>query len=130
MSFLLILTTLKALKSALKALYPGAIHVTYLAHIMNLVGEAFRKPFAEVNTFMRFFSQVYMAGARKRRYLSFLSTSGKNARMAPNPCGTRWNLWHMAAAYHTEHFSMYKVFFEEEMEICRQSAANSLGESA
>ncbi|XP_035266100.1 uncharacterized protein LOC118223532 isoform X2 [Anguilla anguilla] len=47
---------------------------------------------------------VYMAGARKRRYLSFLSTSGKTTRMAPNPCGTRWNLWYMAAAYHTVHF--------------------------
>lgn len=92
---------LKAYKSALKALFPNSIHVTCLAHIMSLIGEAFRKPFEEVNIFMRYFSQVfYMAGARKRRYLSFLKTSGKTAKMAPNPCGTRWNSWYMAAVYH------------------------------
>lgn len=113
---------LKAYKTALKALFPNSIHVTCLAHIMNLVGESFRKPFGEVNTFTRYFSQVfYMAGARKRRYLSFLKTSGTTARMAPNPCGTRWNSWYMAAVYHAEHFALYKSFIKEEMEICSLS---------
>lgn len=112
----------KAYKTALKALFPNSIHVTCLAHIMNLVGESFRKPFGEVNTFTRYFSQVfYMAGARKRRYLSFLKTSGTTARMAPNPCGTRWNSWYMAAVYHAEHFALYKSFIKEEMEICSLS---------
>ena len=110
---------LKVYKTAHKALFPNSIHVTCLAHIMN--------PFGEVNTFMRYFSQVfYMAGARKKRYLSFLKTSGTTARMAPNPCGTRWNLCYMAAVYHAEHFVLYKSFIKEEMEICRLSALNSL----
>ena len=118
---------LKAYNTSLKALYPNSIHVTCLAHIMNLVGEAFRKPFGEVNTFMRYFSQVFwQAGARKRRYLSFLNTSGTTAKMAPNPCGTRWNSWYHAAAYHAEHFALYKSFFEQELAICGASAPNSL----
>ncbi|KAI4829744.1 hypothetical protein KUCAC02_001417 [Chaenocephalus aceratus] len=34
----------KAFKSALQALYPKSLHITCMAHIMNLIGNAFRKP--------------------------------------------------------------------------------------
>ncbi|MGH0163410.1 UNVERIFIED_CONTAM: hypothetical protein FKN15_045159 [Acipenser sinensis] len=46
--------------------------------------------------------------------------------MAPNPCGTGWNSWYRAAAYHAEHFALYKAFFEAEMEVCKHTSPNSL----
>lgn len=75
---------------------------------------------------MRYFSQVfYMAGARKK-YLSYLKTSGTTTKMAPNQCGTRWSSWYMAVIYHGENYALYKPFFKEEMEVCRRSAPKSL----
>lgn len=32
----------------------------------------------------------------------------------------------MAAVYHAENYARYKSFFQEEMEVCRPSAPNSL----
>ncbi|CAB1316614.1 unnamed protein product [Coregonus sp. 'balchen'] len=77
-------------KAALQSLFPNSLHITCMAHIMNLIGSAFRKPFDQLNAFMLSFSQVfYQAGACKRRYLTFLTTKlagRKRATMAPNIC--------------------------------------------
>lgn len=106
---------LKAYREALKSLFPISIHITCMAHIMNLIGGAFCKPFTELNTFMMCISQMfYMAGSCKRRYLSYLS--GKPT-MAPNPCDTRWNSRFSAVKYHTEHFTFYREFLQADMQV-------------
>lgn len=110
----------KAFKTALQALYPNSLHITCMAHIMNLIGNAFRKPFEQLNSFMLSFSQMFFrAGSRKRRYLSFMTNKlpGKRVTMPPNPCATRWNSWFMAVKYHREYFRLYKEFIEAEMEV-------------
>ncbi|XP_060777572.1 uncharacterized protein LOC132886657 isoform X2 [Neoarius graeffei] len=120
---------LKAYREALKSLFPQSIHITCTAHIMNLIGGAFRKPFTELNAFMMHFSQMfYMAGGRKRRYLSHLAAKmeGSKATMAPNPCATRWNSWFCAAEYHARHFSFYREFLQSEMQVCGRSAPMSV----
>lgn len=64
---------LKAYKSVLKALFPISVHITCLAHIINLIGDAFRKPFKEVDEFMMNWSRIFFqAGSRKRWYFEFL----------------------------------------------------------
>ncbi|KAK7881121.1 hypothetical protein WMY93_029530 [Mugilogobius chulae] len=100
-----------------------------MAHIMNLIGSAFRKPFEQVNTFMLSFSQMfYQAGSRKRRYLQFMTEklSNKKATMAPNPCPTRWNSWFSAVQYHSQHFPLYKEFINEEVKTCGKSTLQSV----
>lgn len=85
----------KAYKAVVQSLFPNSIHVTCLAHIMNLIGGAFRRPFDQLNAFMLCFSQMfYQAGSRKRRYLQYMTKklpTGRIATMAPNPCATHWN---------------------------------------
>lgn len=81
-----------AYTAALKPLFPYSVHVTCMAHIMNLVGSAFQRPFDQLNSFMLSFSQVFFhAGSRKRRYLHFMTKllpQEKKATMAPNQCAT------------------------------------------
>ncbi|CAB1337166.1 unnamed protein product [Coregonus sp. 'balchen'] len=104
------------------SLFPNSLHITCMAHTMNLIGSAFCKPFDQLNAFMLSFSQMfYQAGARKRRYPSFLTTKPggqKRATMAPNPCATRWNLWLSAVQYLSEQFGLYKGFIEMEIQVC------------
>ncbi|XP_065096737.2 uncharacterized protein [Paramisgurnus dabryanus] len=120
----------KAYKAALQSLFPNSIHVTCLAHIMNLIGSAFRRPFDQLNAFMLCFSQMfYQAGSRKRRYLQYLTKklpTGKKATMSPNPCATRWNSWFTAVQYHSEHFGLYKEFIEMEVDTCGRSTPQSV----
>ncbi|CAM4579453.1 unnamed protein product [Leuciscus chuanchicus] len=120
---------LKAYREALKSLFPHSIHITCMAHIMNLIGGAFRKPFTDLNIFMMYFSQMfYMAGGRKRIYLSYLfgKLNGSKPTMAPNPCDTRWNSWFSAAQYHIEHFTFYREFLQAEMQIYEVREASKL----
>jgi len=49
----------KAYRTVLSPLFPCSVHVTCLAHIMNLVGESYRSPFVQVNEFVRAFSQMF-----------------------------------------------------------------------
>ena len=105
----------KAYKAALQSLFPNSLHVTCMAHIMNLVGSA------KLNAFMLSFSQMfYHAGSRKRRYLHFMTKKlppGRKATMLPNPCATRWNSWFTAVQYHSQHFGLYKEFIEMEINV-------------
>nr|XP_033947658.1 uncharacterized protein LOC117452938 [Pseudochaenichthys georgianus] len=119
----------KAFKSALQALYPNSLHITCMAHIMNLIGNAFRKPFVQLNSFMMSFSQMFFnAGSRKRRYLCFMTNKlpTKKVTMPPNPCATRWNSWFFAVQYHREYFGLYKEFIEMETQVCGRSVPQSV----
>ncbi|XP_061582006.1 uncharacterized protein LOC133447348 [Cololabis saira] len=119
----------KAFTAALHALYPNSLHITCMAHIMNLIGNSFRKPFAQLNSFMLSFSQMFFnAGARKRRYLCFMINKlpGKKVTMPPNPCATRWNSWFFAVQYHKKYFGLYKEFIETEIQVCGRSVPPSV----
>lgn len=128
---------LKAVQT-LKQLCPNAVHITCLAHIMNLIGQAFKSPFQLITSFVVYFSRIfYNAGARKGRYLSYLraeleknldvltqsTAETSKARqkpivtMPPSPIATRWNSWFLCVSYHNKYFKYYKKFFEAEMQL-------------
>uniref|UniRef100_H3A950 DUF659 domain-containing protein n=1 Tax=Latimeria chalumnae TaxID=7897 RepID=H3A950_LATCH len=120
-----------AYNTALKVSFPNVLHITCMAHIMNLVGESFWKPVKQLNDLMLHFSHMfYMAGSRKRRYLHFMHSklqgTGKQATMAPKPVSTRWNSWYRAVQYHQQHFDFYQEFIEQEIMHCGKSAPNSV----
>lgn len=117
----------KAYLTVLSALCPNSIHVTCLAHIVNLVGESIRAPFKDLNQFVRAFSAMfYMAGCRKARYLAFLKAQGVSATMPPNPVATRWNSWFFAVQHHTCYFHLYSDFIEAEVAVCGKNAPQSV----
>ncbi len=112
---------LKAFNTVLTNLFANSVHITCLSHICNLIGDTFKKPFDEVNSFLLYMTRVfYMAGSRKRRYMKFLTDKMPQSRatMCPNPCTTRWNSWFEAVLYHSKHFHLYKSFIEAEMASC------------
>ena len=80
----------KAFNDVLKGLMPNATHITCMAHIMNLVGDAFRKPFNRTNKFVKAANAIFWhANARKARYLRFLKPLVKSPKTPPNPIATR-----------------------------------------
>lgn len=82
----------KAFVVALQSLFPNSLHIRCMAHIMNLIGSVFRKPFHQLklNSFMLSWSQMFYQ-AEDIFYSSQKKLSaGKKATMAPNPGGTRW----------------------------------------
>ena len=122
----------KAYKDVFSSICPKAIHVTCLAHILDLVGESFRKPFAMLDNFMKRFTQMFynMAAQRKGRYLRYLkeklddmepdpTNPTRKARMAPDPIATRWSSWFFAAKYHLKYFDLYADFLKEEMKLTK-----------
>ena len=116
---------IKAFDVCLSVLYPNAVHITCLAHIMNLVGESFRKPFKLLNDFMRSFSAVFFrAGARKRRYIDHLVANNVKPSVCPDPCGTRWGSWFHALLYHTTHIHLYPAFFSNEFALTKHPATS------
>ena len=80
----------KAFNDVLKGLMPNATHITCMPHIMNLVGDAFRKPFNRTNKFVKAANAIFWhANARKARYLRFLKPLVKSPKTPPNPIAIR-----------------------------------------
>ena len=118
---------IKCFKSILSGLLPNAVHVTCLAHIRNIVGETFRKPFEGINKYIREFNaQFYYAGSRKGRFIRHLKSKDATAGMVPNPCITRWNSWFEAVKYHAKYFGYMTEYINLEREVCGKTAPESV----
>jgi len=113
-----------AYNTVFKSLFPNAIHVTCLAHIQNLIGESFRKPFKLLNSFMKKMTHMFFhAGARNARYLAYMKSHVEGdvrVTFPPDPVATRWNSWFRSAQYHLKYFHYYSGFISEELTVCSQ----------
>ena len=109
----------KAVRLVLMPLFPNAIHVPDLPHILNLVGEILRlwKPFDKLASFVRVFrSAMHRQAARKRRYLIHLKRvkpSG-HRKCPPEPVTSRWDSCYQAVEYHSRYLEFYEEFFAAE----------------
>jgi len=104
---------------------------------MNLIFEAFRKPFTDAAASGLKFKKIFaQPGARRARYLAYLKNSaslGSNLNqtnvsitLAPNPVATRWNSWYEAMSYHNEHIHLYCDFITSEKLVCGNNGAEAL----
>ena len=124
----------KCYREVLAPLFPNCVHITCLAHLLNLLGEEFRKPYQDVNTFVRLMSAVFFrAGARKSRYKAYIVDCKErdetiNAALPPNPVQTRWNSWYDCVNYHLPNLPVYSEFFKQEVIVMGTRSPASLTE--
>ncbi|GFO02872.1 LOW QUALITY PROTEIN: CGG triplet repeat-binding protein 1 [Plakobranchus ocellatus] len=117
----------KAYKEVLGGFMPNSTHVTCMAHMMNPLDQAFRKPFDLTNKYVKAANAIFWnAGTRKARYLRYLSQHNVTPKMPPNPIGTRWNCWFDAVNYHKQHLELLEGFTQQERDHCGCMAPESL----
>ena len=119
---------IKAFRDVLSKLFTRAEHVTCWAHILHLVGEAFRNSFSEVDDMVSLMKKLLSKSpARKIRYLQYLEESHvKKPSLCPEPVVTRWGTWLNACVYHSKHIELYQEFVLRELKICTTKVLVSL----
>uniref|UniRef100_H3BB72 HAT C-terminal dimerisation domain-containing protein n=1 Tax=Latimeria chalumnae TaxID=7897 RepID=H3BB72_LATCH len=111
------------MERSMKPLFLNAVHATCVAHLLNLVGDMWRKKFVKVNDLVTFVN----CPARKARFHMHLEEKGKSPCIPPIPVITHWNTWFNAALFHLAHVEDYISFFKEEKD--RSSNAIELCQS-
>lgn len=102
---------LKSGKS-LKIFYPNMLHVTCIAHAINLLAERIRNLFPQVNKFISATKKIFIkAPSRVALYKAKL-----NIPLPPEPVLTRWGTWLKAAVFYANHCEnikkvKYKFYF-------------------
>lgn len=88
----------------MKLLFLNAVHVTCVAHLLNLVGDVWHKKFKKVNDLVVAVKQAFTAcSARKACFCMHLQDKRKNPCAPPSPVITHWNSWFEAALFHLNH---------------------------
>lgn len=93
---------LKAGKS-LKTFYKNVIHVTCMAHALNLIAEKVRDSFPELNSLVNQGKKIFLkAPSRVVVYKELMEVA-----LPPTPVLTRWGTWLSAALFYAEHWNKY-----------------------
>uniref|UniRef100_H3ANI0 HAT C-terminal dimerisation domain-containing protein n=1 Tax=Latimeria chalumnae TaxID=7897 RepID=H3ANI0_LATCH len=100
---------------SMKPLFLNAVHVTCVAHLLNLVGDVWYKKFVKVNDLVVVVKLTFTAcPARKARFHMHLEEKGRSPCIPAVPVITHWNTWFNAALFHLAHVEDYISFFKEE----------------
>lgn len=94
--------SVKNLKKHFKNLH----HVTCLAHALNLVCEAIRSKYEDLDRYISNMKKVF----KKSNYRKKLFQEETGLPLPPEPVLTRWGTWICAALYHRENFAEVKNF--------------------
>jgi hypothetical protein len=113
----------------LKGLLPNCVHITCNAHIMNLVGETWRKNFPEVDRLVASFKSIFShCAARKQSYKNFMQqvTGTNEIPLPPVPVITRWGSWFATVEHHARYVDFYPQFIA--FEVDNSHSTNALDE--
>ena len=102
------------LDSVIKSVGGNAVHITCVAHSLNLVGEILRKMSPDVDKFVANMKTVFRLSGRKRRvYMETLTKAGvENPTYPPAPIMTRWYSWLLAVTHHSKYFHPYPAMMQ------------------
>ena len=117
---------LRAFDHCLQTLLVNAKHLSCLAHILNLVCEAYLEEFPLLIKWVQMFATYFShSGARKFRYLAYLENKGASRISAPSPCSTRWGTTFRAIEYYNSRINFVTEFLQKEEKIIKEPNATA-----
>lgn len=90
----------------LQVFYPSLLHVTCLAHALNLVAEVVRNEYPTVNKLISSTKKVFLKAPLRREVYA---TICPNIKLPPEPVLTRWGTWLEAVIFYQANFSAIKT---------------------
>ncbi|XP_037523625.2 uncharacterized protein LOC119400687 [Rhipicephalus sanguineus] len=105
----------KSFKECIKPLCEGAVHITCVAHTVNIVGSTLQASFPLVDKFVACMKKAFRLSSRKRAfYKSHLEECGiECAKAPPAPVQSRWNSWIEAVEQHSAYFEHYPTLLKQ-----------------
>ncbi|XP_029838776.2 uncharacterized protein LOC115322563 [Ixodes scapularis] len=99
----------KSFKECIKPLCECAVHITCVAHTVNIVGSTLQASFPLVDKFVACMKKAFRLSSRKRAfYKAHLEKCGVEcAKTPPAPVKSRWNSWIEAVEQHSAYFEHY-----------------------
>ncbi|CAB4439617.1 unnamed protein product [Rhizophagus irregularis] len=108
----------KCYRDVLKPLMPQLVHLPCLAHILNLIGEAWASIsyFQVVHQLLANIKQTFVySKSQKVCYISYLQRQRvSNPKNIPLSNATRWNTWFRMAFHVYQHLDYIRGFYNEE----------------
>lgn len=111
-------------RDIIKPVCENSVHITCIAHCLNLVGEILRKKSPDVDKFVVNMKTAFRLSSRKKRaYMEFLLKAGvQKPTYPPVPIVTRWYSWLLAVAHHSKYFTYYPSMMKEIQEYFGDAA--------
>ncbi|XP_075558725.1 uncharacterized protein LOC142590468 [Dermacentor variabilis] len=99
----------KSFNECIKPLCESAVHITCVAHTVNIIGSALQVFFPLVDKFFPCTKKAFWLSSRKRAfYKSHLEKCGiQCVKTPPAPVNSRWNSWIEAFEQHAAYFEYY-----------------------
>ncbi|XP_064467665.1 uncharacterized protein LOC135378539 [Ornithodoros turicata] len=114
----------KAFREHIGPLCENSVHVTCVAHTVNLVGSTMQEYFELVDKLVACMKKAFRLSSGKRSlFKEHLEQCGvQDAKTPPAPVKTRWNSWINAVLVHSSHFEHYPSLLKRVQERYRDAA--------
>jgi hypothetical protein len=89
----------------LKVFYPKIVHITCLAHMLNLVAETIRRSYEDVDGLIANVKKIFVKAPLR---VEVYKERVKEVPLPPQPVLTRWGTWLEAAVFYSTHFESIK----------------------
>ena len=112
-----------AWNNCLKAVFPNAVHMICISHIMNILIRDFIDQFEQIIGWDSLFASFFVtSGSRKSSSLYFLKSIKASPKMLLKAVATHWTSTFNAMAYHKKILQYEKSFLDLEEDTSRVQA--------